>query len=183
MPRHTFIILTILILAIFLGLSHAQQTDLERGGSMLLAGYTDRNNDVAVSVHLIRGIDDAFFLEATFVPPAGYHLYSKDLPRGGDSWLGRPTLLELPFDSRMQPAGHLVESVRSATAGYEPNSPWVYPPGPVSLTLPVRLPPVDGWVEDQISLTYMACSTTDCKIPTIEKPVSLRIPGALSFSH
>lgn len=182
MPRYTYVILSILFLAIFPSFSHTQHPNLERGEALLLASYTDPNNDIAVSVHLRRGKDDAFSLEAEFVPPAGTHLYSKDLPQGSDDLQGLPTLLEVPSASKMQPAGMLAESVSSGIDGYELDSPLVYPEGPVSLTLPIKLPLVSGWVKDNISLTYMACTTTYCKIPTVGKLVQVMIPGALSFS-
>lgn len=181
MIRRTLIVLAILILPIFLGISLAQQKNLERGQSLLLAAYTDPNNQIAVSVHLMRNLSDSFFLIAEFIPPSGYHLYSKDLPRSGMNGQGRPTLLELSPTSRIQSAGVLAESVSSAMVGYQPDGPSVYPDGPVTLTLPIKLPPANGWVKDQIRLTYMACSESDCKVPTVGKLLTVSVPGALSF--
>jgi hypothetical protein len=181
MIRRTLIVLAILILPIFLGISHAQQKNLDRGQSLLLAAYTDPINQIAVSVHLTRKLNDSFFLTAEFIPPAGYHLYSKDLPRSGMNGQGRPTLLELPPNSRMQSTGVLAESVSSAMVGHQPDGPAVYPDGPVTLTLPIKLPPVSGWVEDQISVTYMACSESVCKVPTVGKLITVSIPGAFSL--
>ncbi len=181
MIRRTLIVLAILIPSIFLGLSHSQQKNLERGQSLLVAAYTDPNNQIAVSVHLTRNLNDSIFLTAEFIPPSGYHLYSKDLPRNGMNGQGRPTLLELPPNSRIQSAGALTESVSSAMVGYKPDGPLVYPDGPVTLTLPIKLPLVRGWVKDQISLTYMACTETDCKVPTVGKLITVSIPGALAL--
>jgi hypothetical protein len=182
MSRRLIMVLAILAISFLLGISHRQQPILERGRSLLLASYTDTTNEVAVSVRLTHKIDSTFMLEALFVPPPGYHLYSKDLPRDGVNGQGRPTLLELPPNSRMQSIGALTESLASAMASYEPDGPLVYPPGPVTLTLPVRLPLTSGWVKDRISLTYTACTEAACKVPTVGRLVTVRVPGALTFS-
>jgi len=146
-----------------------------------LVSYTDPSNEVDISVNLTRTLDNHLLLEATFIPPYGYHLYSKDLPRDGDSGQGRPTLLELPSNSKMQAMGFLSESVASYMVGYEPDGPLIYPDGPVTLSLPVKLPSIRGWVIDQVSLTYTACTAIECKVPTIDKLINVRVPGALSI--
>lgn len=181
MIRRILIVIAILIPSLFLGLSHSPQKSLKRGQSLLLAAYTDPINQIAVSVHLMRSLKDSFFLTAEFNPPTGFHLYSKDLPRSGMNGQGRPTLLELPPSSRIKSAGVLAESVSSAMVSYQPDGPAVYPDGPVTLTLPVKLPEVSGWVNDQISLTYMACSESECKVPTVGKLITISIPGTLSL--
>ena len=182
MPRRIFIVLSILLTSILLSIAHAQQSNLQRGQSLLLASYTDTNNEITVSVRLTHNLDDTFFLVTSFIPPEGYHLYSKDLPPSGKNGQGRPTLLELPSDSRMQSTGALTESVASDMVNYEPDGPLVYPEGPVTLTLPIKLPLASGWVNDHISLTYTACTAINCKEPTIGKLIPVRVPGALSFS-
>jgi hypothetical protein len=65
---------------------------------------------------------------------------------------------------------------------YEPDGPLVYPEGPVTLTLPVSLPRENGWVNDEVSLTYTACSMISCKDPTIGKVIPVTVPGAFAFS-
>ena len=182
MPRRTFIVLAVLLIPILLSLSYEQQPNLERGQSLLLASYVDTNNEIAISVRLKYNLDNSFSLEATFSPPSGYHFYSKDLPRSGKNGQGRPTLLELPPESRMQSNGPLKESEASYMVVYEPDGPLVYPDGPVTLTLPIRLPQESGWVRDQISLTYTACTAANCKEPTIGKLIRVSVPGALAFS-
>ena len=180
MPRRIFNVLAIFLLLVLFSVSSMSQPDLGRGGSLLLASYTDPTNKVAVSIRLTHPKQGLFFLEATFIPPTGYHLYSKDLPRTGINGQGRPTLLELPSNSRMKSMGALIESVASDMVGYEPDGPLVYPAGPVTLTLPVKLPLTNGWVNDQISLTYMACTALSCKVPTMAKLIPVSVPGALS---
>jgi hypothetical protein len=183
MSRRIILVLAICLISILLSIQYVQQPRLERGQSLLLTSFTDARNDIAVSVRLTRKIDGSFILEGVFIPPSGYHLYSKDLPRGGTNGQGRPTLLELPPGSQIQSVGPLVESVASNMVSSEPDGPLVYPDGPVTLSLPVKLPPERGWVKDQISLTYTACSLTACKDPTIGRLIAVTVPGALSFSN
>ena len=53
-------------------------------------------------------------LAATFTPNDPlFHVYSKDIPRGGVNGLGRPTLLELAPGSKMQAAGPLSASAEA----------------------------------------------------------------------
>ena len=179
-PKRFITILAIFLLLVLFSVSSVSQPGLNRGGFLLLASYTDPNNNVTVSVKLSHPKESSFFLEATFIPPSGYHLYSKDLPRTGINGQGRPTLLELPSNSRMKSIGALTENVASDMVGYEPDGPLVYPEGPVTLTLPIKLPLTSGWVNDQISLTYMACTALSCKVPTMAKLIPVRVPGVLS---
>lgn len=174
-----------LILAMFLTCSLlaacAPQPALAIGANLPLAAITDAQNGVAVSVSLARTGAGSFLLRATFTPPPGYHLYSKDIPRSGVHGQGRPTLLELPTGAKMQPAGPLAESVGASLPGYNPEGPPVYPDGPVTLTLPVQLPEQSGWVADQISLTYMVCTPLNCREPTVGKLIAVQVPGRLSL--
>ncbi len=161
-----------------ISITRNQPAVLAPGGSIQLAAFSDDTNQVAVIVRLERGLTGGIFLSATFTAPAGYHLYSKDIPRGGVYGHGRPTLIELPAGAKMHPAGLLDESVSTEIFGHEPDGPPVYPDGPVTLTLPVDLPPSQApWVADEISLTYMTCSMTTCDPPTVGKLVPVRVPG------
>jgi hypothetical protein len=40
------------------------------------------------------------------------------------------------------------------------------------------LPPGADWMEDELSITFMACSANQCKPPVEGKIVPVRIPGA-----
>ncbi len=173
---------TAFLLTCLLTVSCSARADLRAGQSIELASYSDPLNDVAVSLRLTHPTDGIFLLSATFTPPAGFHLYSKDLPRGGLRGQGRPTLLELAADSKMQPAGTLTESVGAGLSGYQPDGPPIYPSGPVTLTLAVRLPEQTGWLEDTLSLTYMPCTASLCLPPTIAKLVKVTIPGTGSVA-
>jgi len=141
-----------------------------------LASFTE--NYVQVSILLEREPAGDYVLSATFTPPDGYHLYSKDIPLTGANGLGRPTLLELTSASRMESMGELVESLAAQEPDFEPKELLVYPTGPVTLSLPVQLLSGDDWMDDELKITYMACSAVQCKPPVVGKLVSIRVPGA-----
>ena len=149
----------------------------QKNDSTSLSLATFKDNDVEVSIYLDSNADGEYFLTATFAPPDGYHLYSKDIPITGVDGLGRPTLLELTPESQMKLAGGLIESVRAEVPNFEPIELLVYPPGSVTLSLPVELPPGNEWVDDVVKVTYMACSDHGCKAPVTGKLVPVRIPG------
>ncbi len=158
----------------------APRAGLAPGESMPLASFS--KNSVDVSIRLTRDSEGDFLLEATFTPPEGSHLYSKDLPPLGVDGLGRPTLLELPADSKMRALGSLTESVPSVLEEFESLQLPVYPTGAVTLTLPIALPEGAGWVDDAVSVTFMACNEDGCKPPVVGKIVAVRVPGANSVS-
>ena len=141
-----------------------------------LASFTE--SEVTVSVYLTESLDGNYFLSATFTPPDGYHLYSKDIPLSGVAGLGRPTLLELTEESQMKSLGTLTESVKAGIPNFEPKELFVYPSGAVTLSLPIELPSGDDWVDDVVKVTYMACTDGTCKAPVAGKLVSVRIPSA-----
>jgi hypothetical protein len=142
-----------------------------------------KQNDVDVSISLDGNSTGNYSLFATFMPPPGYHLYSKDIPINGASGMGRPTLLELVPNSHLKALGSLTESVSAGLLAYGPPGLLIYPAGAVTLSLPVELPSGKQWVDDQVRLTYMVCSETQCKPPVEGKIVSVRIPGANMFDH
>ncbi len=148
---------------------------LRQHKSIALSSFTE--NDVTVSISLRQEPKGDYVLSATFTPPRGYHLYSKDIPAEGVNGLGRPTLLALTSKSHLMAAGSLTESVKSQAADFEPRELLIYPEGPVTMQLPVRLPEGDQWVQDELSITYMACSANQCKPPVEAKLVPVKVPG------
>lgn len=148
----------------------------EQSKTIPLASFTE--NDVSVSIILAQDSKGNSIVSATFTPPEGFHLYSKDIPVTGLNGLGRPTLLEMTSNSLMRPAGSLAESLKPEPPDFEPKELLVYPQGEVTLNLPVELPPGDEWHEDELAVTYMACSASLCKPPVVGKIVPVRIPGA-----
>ena len=150
----------------------------QKNDSTSLSLATFKDNDVEVSIHLDSNTNGEYFLSATFTPPDRYHLYSKDIPLTGVDGLGRPTLLELTANSQLKPLGGLIESVNAEVPDFEPKELLVYPPGEVTLQLPVELPPGNDWVDDTVKVTYMACSDKGCKAPVTGKLVPIRVPGS-----
>jgi hypothetical protein len=146
--------------------------------SLPLSLATFNENDVDVSIHLDSNSNGGYLLSATFTPLNGSHMYSKDIPITGVDGLGRPTLIELTADSQMKAVGVLMASVPAEVPNFEPKTLLVYPPGAVTLSLPVELPAGNDWVEDSVKVTYMSCSDTGCKPPILGKIVEVRVPGA-----
>jgi hypothetical protein len=143
---------------------------------LTLATFTE--NEVSVEIRLERlpdGSEDT--LVATFSPVnPNCHLYGKDVPREGVGGLGRPTLLELVPGSSIHAAGSLQESALPFQSS-EKEGLTEYPAGPVSLSLPITLPEGEEWFNEQVSVTYMACSGGSCLPPVIGKIIPVRIPG------
>lgn len=169
-------ILLVLVIISFLG-GCAKRADLQAGASLALADAAE--NDV--SVHLALEVDRTgqVWLAGTFTPlREGYHLYSMTLPRKGLNGEGRPTRLELGIDSKMKAVGEVVESLSAEVSPMGPGTLLVYPAGPVTLSLPVSLPEGKGWVDDQVSITYEACSDMTCLTPVEGKVVAVRIPSS-----
>ncbi len=172
-PFFSVLLLAMLLSAVSVACTPAQ---IE---SIALASFTE--NYVDVSIFLERNQAGSAFLSATFTPPDGHHLYSKDIPADGLEGLGRPTLLELTAESQLIAVGELTASAQAQEPDFEPKELLVYPEGPVTLTLPVELPPGNDWIDDEIKITYMACSAYQCKPPVEGKIVQIRIPGAEAF--
>jgi hypothetical protein len=148
---------------------------------IVLASFTE--NFVDVSITLERASAGTTFLSATFTPSEGHHLYSAHIPINGLEGLGRPTLLELPEASHMTALGALIESAQAQEPDFEPKELLIYPAGPVTLRLPVELPTGSDWVDDEVKVTYMACSAYQCKPPVVGKLVPVRIPSAEVFDN
>jgi hypothetical protein len=138
---------------------------------------TFSENGVTVNISLEREDSGQDLLSATFIPGrTGGYLYSMDTPRQGMKGPGRPTLLELVPGSGIEASGNLTASVLPVE-DEEAEGLFKYPDGPVTLSLPILLPVGDGWYDEQVSITYMACSGVACLPPVEGKLVTLRIPG------
>jgi len=167
------------LLILFLLVSCTQPPSSVDQASLSLGSFTE--NDVDVSIQLEKGLQDVSILSATFTPPDGYHLYSKDIPIGGLDGLGRPTLLELSTESQIKAVSELMESVQPQIPDFEPKELLVYPAGRITLSIKIELPAGDQWLDDSVSVTYMACSSNLCKPPVVGRIISVRIPSANTF--
>ena len=143
---------------------------------VFLASFTE--NFVDVAIYLQQDSGGSYSISATFTPPDGYHLYSKDIPVTGVEGLGRPTLLELTYDSLLNATGTLIESVKAEVPEFGPKELLVYPVGVVTLRLPVKLPHGNNVLEEEVQITYMACSASQCKPPVVAKHIPVQIPAA-----
>ena len=165
-------------LGVLIWVEHAQSLKAWPMAPVRLAAF--EKSGVRVTVTLQPARNNEGLLTATFTPlQDGYHMYSKDLPRTGVNGVGRPTLLELTSGSRMLALGKLQESVQaSESVDTEVPGLRVYPAGPVTLSLLVALPTSDlKWIDDQVSITYMACSERGCLQPVIGKLLSVKVPA------
>jgi hypothetical protein len=168
-------ILRFSFLAVLLLTAYGCKPDLHPGSMLFLTSFTE--NKVTVALDLVIDADGQAWLSATFTPSDPlFHVYSMSIPRDGVDGLGRPTLLELGPDSQMMATGPLKESVAATDTDIDGLP--TYPPGPVTLSLPVTLPPGDGWVKDSVSVTYMSCGYGVCLPPVIGAIVPIRVPGA-----
>ncbi len=142
-----------------------------------------------VTITLERGQGSAATLIGTFVPdppvgdrPPG-HFYSLDLK----STLGRPTLIELKPGGPVQATGALsADKPVHVLKSLDEDLP-VYPEGPVTLRLPIRLPagPVGQAVDVIVQVTYMVCGTGPdpkdssrdyCLQPVAKQVVTVSLP-------
>jgi hypothetical protein len=129
-------------------------------------GFTD--SGVAVAMHLSP---DGKNLLTTFTPQRpGFHLYSVALPADGIGGLGRPTRVEVA--GALSSRGPLTAQapVRMLPMqGTDATFP-VYPDGPVTTELPVR---VDAHGAAKVLVSYAACSPQECLMPVSGHPVEL----------
>jgi hypothetical protein len=180
-PRPTRIVLVVACLAVLLaGATIARRLQLSRAASTHtdLAGFTERDVRVAIELERARGSGSHAWLRAHFTPVRpGFRLYAMELPRNGLSGIGRPTLLEIVTAEGLRAAGGLRADrvpgeIRSDVLGLRFPA---YPPGPVTLSLPVTLA-ANGAARAELSVTYMTCGERTCMPPTIDRRVRVTLP-------
>jgi len=173
--KHTRYIIFIFALILITACQPAQKAPLE------LARSTE--NSVEVTITLTRAEDGQVYLSATFTPvESKLHLYSKDIPKSGVDGLGRPALLELAPNSTLKASGQLKESAPAQSLQSGPQGLLVYPTGAVTLSLPVILPAGTNWLDDQVIVTYMACTEFNCRPPVEGKVIPIQIPENEAFN-
>lgn len=140
-------------------------------------------NSVEVTITLARAEDGQVYLSATFAPvEKSLHLYSKETPKNGVDGLGRPALLELAQGSAIQANGKLIESAPAQIPFSGPQDLLIYPAGAVTLSLPITLPAGKDWFNDQVIITYMACTEYTCRAPVEGKVIPIQIPENEAFN-
>jgi hypothetical protein len=133
---------------------------------------------VAVRVALVRDGHERGRLVAWFTPlRSDLHLYSVDLPKQGVRGLGRPTLVELDGSGSIKRDGALTADRPLVALLVKPGVPLpVYPVGPLTLTLPVRLRR-PGAATTPVFVTYMACSDRVCLPPVVHRRIAVAMPA------
>jgi hypothetical protein len=128
---------------------------------------------VEVRVRFEPGRDGGGTVVTTFAPTEpGLHLYGTSMPDGGVEGVGRPTRVVV-VDAGWTATGEAITSVAEAERtlpGFDDPFP-VYPPGDVTLRLPVV--PESSTVDTAIDLqvTFMACRETLCFKPVVAHPI------------
>jgi hypothetical protein len=185
--RTRLIITVLLSILIVIAARAWYATDQARDGYVPTAPFTRRQslatfteNGVRIDLALEQDGNATAILAATYTPlDALVHVYSKDLPRNGINGAGRPTLLELPDQRQAQSIGPLTASqpvLLDRFATLDTAFP-VYPDGPVTLRLPIKLAGSGEPASITVHITYMACSSTGFCLPPVEaKPLTLVLP-------
>jgi hypothetical protein len=165
---------SLLVLTLFTACQSKQAAKLE------LARSTESAVEVVITLTRVKG---QVYLSATFTPTENkLHLYSKDIPKDGVGGLGRPALLELASGSSIKANGNLTESATAQILQTGTQELPVYPAGAVTLSLPVTLPAGKDWVNEQVIVTYMACTDYSCRAPVENKVIPIRIPQNEAFN-
>jgi len=143
---------------------------------LALGGFTGMG--VTVTLALERGAGDAAVLIGTFTPKVQadpLHVYDLALRPEQHSNLGTPTRLDLDPSSGIAATG-LLTADRSAAP--DKSGLPVYPAGPVTLRLPIRLPTTtDGAVvKAAVLVTFQACTADTCLIPVRRQPIAVQVP-------
>lgn len=141
-----------------------------------LTSFTEHG--VRVDLALDRDSTGRVWLSATYAPTEpDAHLYSKDLPVNGIEGLGRPTLLALVPPSAMTVTGPVVANrpVELDRIDALNLAMPVYPAGPVTLRIPVNLPPAGSTTRAVVSISYMACGPKGCLPPVDNKRVTIDV--------
>ena len=133
-----------------------------------LAHFAAGGVDVTITLTAWNGTVGT--VQARFVPRAGFHLYSVDLPEGGVDGLGVATALGVRGGLRATGPLTADEPVSElAIAGLDLRVP-VYPDGPVTTTIGITRTAGDGATAD---VSYAACSAAVCLVPITDRPVRL----------
>lgn len=140
-----------------------------------LASFT--RNDVTVAVTLEPGATpDQATLVGVFTPktlPDPLHLYGIGI--SGDEG-GVATKLAIAPDQAATASGPLTADQKA----YDHDGVAIYPDGPVTVRLPVRLPEsADGApVETRLLVSYMACTMKICPYPPLfDHPLKVKLPS------
>lgn len=123
-------------------------------------------------------------LAASFTPELNllepYHLYSLNLPPKGLGGAGRPTRLDLPAQSPLIAVGPLTSDQPEEILALGGVNYPVYPPGPVTLRLPIRIP--QGTTDASVLLTWQACNSS-CLRPVERRALKFSLSATAPSSQ
>ncbi len=153
----------------------ATVTAVPRDWSAFTATWT--KNQVEVVLSLEPGVTaDTAVLVGRFTPkPTGdpLHLYGKDLT----GFAGQATRIAIKAGQAASETGPLTDDVKPTIKDEVP----VYPAGPVTLRLPIRLPAgaAGTTVATDVLVSFMACTDKICPFPPVKNAVmKLDLPTA-----
>lgn len=137
-----------------------------------------QQNGVRVAVRLEQDSHRQLWIAAAFRPlQADVHLYGASLPEKGLDGLGRPTRLTVVPSEAWKASGPAISDRPEEALSFD----WlktalpVYPPGPVTLRVPVAVMTTPASQDAAVRVAYMGCSDTGC-LPPVERLVEVRLP-------
>ena len=131
-------------------------------------------NGVRVVIFMEADSQGQPLLRATFTPiDRGFHVYSKDLDPKTTGGVGLATRLELLPHVSVRSAGQLFADIASQSHPVKElgTSVEIYPDGPVTLRLPIRIVEATTNLTAQVAVSYMACKTDGVCLPPVEREV------------
>jgi thiol-disulfide isomerase/thioredoxin len=148
-----------------------------------LATFTERG--VRVQLTLERDSAGRSWLAGAFTPlDAETHLYAQEMPADGVDGVGRPTRVHI-VGGNLKATGPAVANrpVQSDTIELLKQTYPIYPPGAVTVRVPVARVKGDTSSRTEVSITYMGCGPKGCLPPVIDKRVIVELGtlGALEM--
>ena len=178
--RKKWLFLALSAFSLIIGGAFLLRTRPEPSRRLSLWRFTE--NGVFTEIQVAEYASGRMKLLGTFTPTREhFHLYSKDLPKGGLNGLGRPTLLEVVSSDGIKSVGSLAanQPTRNLYIDILRTSFPVYPEGPVTLSFFFELASKDNSASMELSVTYMACSDAKCLPPVIDKRLFVKIPNRI----
>lgn len=142
-----------------------------------LSSFTERG--VTVTLALERDSSSQVWLAGIFAPTeAETHVYGKDLPLEGINGLGRPTMLAVLSASGLRVRGGAIANRPIELDRIEALNTTlpIYPPGAVTLRVPIELTDRRAGGRAEVSVSYMACGPKGCSPPVIDKRIAVVVP-------
>lgn len=141
-----------------------------RDWSAFTATWTKNQVEVVLSLEPGATADTAVLVGRFTPKPTGdpLHLYGKDLT----GFAGQATRVALKSGQAASESGPLTDDVQATIKDEVP----IYPAGPVTLRLPIRLPPgaagaAGATIATDVLVSFMACTDKICPFPPVKNAV------------